>query len=573
MPQPFALNLQKKEIRLLRLHQGEPNEDVQCSLYLATLGDDSHYEALSYVWGDATLRRPILLDGQVTEVTVNLEAALKRLRYPDRDRHLWVDALCINQGDDVEKTHQVNLMHDIYLNSKEGLLWLGDHEEGPELSPGLQGFTIARAQAVKAFGVIRSLANGDHYGRPDHTGDSAWLTMDQLHAFGELMDLAWWSRIWTFQEAVLPPSTTILCGSLRLPWSTLSTAAFNFMLHNYDACCETNEEAERVLRPYTTRIYSITYQRQTASSQRVIMHVLSQCRHRQATDPRDMLFALLGLIGSDAWLSADYSLDWRQVYQAATKNLIHITRDLTPLLSATEVDRDPILASWATDWRAKTDEERSGMTLTWLGSHSEYNASARMELDLGPCLDSELALKGVVVDEITILGSPLTWDIVWNDADRNELFRQWEGLLGGESGLDMPYPSGGTYAQALHASQRCDIVYSYYSGEHGGTSYRRLSQLDKRSPDDGGEPVGRWYSDFCVNRVLFFTKTGLIGAAPIETRIGDTINVVLGGRMPLFLRVTGKEHRYTYIGQGYVHGIMDGEALQGEYKAEEIILI
>lgn len=62
MSQPLALDLQRKEIRLLRLHQGEPNEDVQCSLYLATLGDDSHYEALSYVWGDAKLRRPIVLD-------------------------------------------------------------------------------------------------------------------------------------------------------------------------------------------------------------------------------------------------------------------------------------------------------------------------------------------------------------------------------------------------------------------------------------------------------------------------------------------------------------------------------
>lgn len=505
-------------------------------------------------------------------MTVNLEAALKRLRYPDRDRHLWVDALCINQEDDVEKTHQVNLMQDIYSNSKEGLLWLGDHEESPELSPGLQGSTIARSQAVKAFHVIRFLANGHHPGRPLHTGGFAQLTMDHIRALGELMDLAWWSRIWTFQEAVLPPSTTVLCGSLQLPWSTLSTAADNFNHHDRNECCETKEEAETVLDRSSYRIDSITYHRQTASSQRDIMEMLNECRHRRATDPRDMVFALLGLIGSDAWLSVDYSLDWRQVYQAATKNLIHITRDLTPLLRITEFDRDPILPSWATDWRARTDAATANMDVLWLGGRSLYNASAGMELDLGPCLGSELALKGVVVDEITILGRPLALDITVNDADRNELLSQWEGLLEGEWGLNMPYPSGGTYAQALHASLTHDIVCAH-SAEHGKTVYRRLSQLDNRSLDDGGEPVGRWNTLLCANRVLFVTKTGLIGVGPIETRIGDTIHVVFGGRMPLFLRATGKEHRYTYIGQGYVHGIMDGEVLQGEYKGEEIILI
>src|SRR5687768_9455999 len=102
-----SLNLAKNDIRVLTLHPGTWKDPIRCSLHTVRLEDNPRYEALSYAWGDADDCRPVMVDARVVQVTANLETALRRLRHPDRDRALWVDALCINQQDNDEKSHQV----------------------------------------------------------------------------------------------------------------------------------------------------------------------------------------------------------------------------------------------------------------------------------------------------------------------------------------------------------------------------------------------------------------------------------------------------------------------------------
>jgi len=38
---------------------------------------------------------------------------------------LWIDAICINQGDPEEKNQQLNIMVDIYAEAEETLIWMG----------------------------------------------------------------------------------------------------------------------------------------------------------------------------------------------------------------------------------------------------------------------------------------------------------------------------------------------------------------------------------------------------------------------------------------------------------------
>lgn len=104
------LDLRNRQIRIIRLLHGGLNDQIRCSLYTAYLDDRPFYEALSYVWGDSQVCQTIIVDGKVTDVTTNLWYALRRLRRRFSDRHIWVDALCINQEDKTEKSHQVNLM-------------------------------------------------------------------------------------------------------------------------------------------------------------------------------------------------------------------------------------------------------------------------------------------------------------------------------------------------------------------------------------------------------------------------------------------------------------------------------
>lgn len=93
---------------------GNNSSPVACSYRIISVksgeGQDiPFYEALSYAWKDAGNDREteaphITIDSNFSPVSQSLLRALRRLRYTDRIRTLWVDAVCINQSDDVEKT-------------------------------------------------------------------------------------------------------------------------------------------------------------------------------------------------------------------------------------------------------------------------------------------------------------------------------------------------------------------------------------------------------------------------------------------------------------------------------------
>jgi len=131
-PYPSAkLDPVGRHIRILHLLPGPPTEYViSCTLSTVSLDDNPHYEALSYVWGSAADPQHIRLNNQPYRISNNLGAALRCLRHATVERILWVDALCINQTDDAEKSRQVSMMGDIYSGTTECLIWLGDTIEG-----------------------------------------------------------------------------------------------------------------------------------------------------------------------------------------------------------------------------------------------------------------------------------------------------------------------------------------------------------------------------------------------------------------------------------------------------------
>ena len=127
------------DIRLLTINQGFANDLIECMLTtypLPTQGTSTPtsqippYEALSYYWGsgNASLKIKIYTPGfpETLLVRSNLHAALNQLRLPDRPRELWIDAVCINQDDDDERSAQVSLMADIYKKATSVCVWLGE---------------------------------------------------------------------------------------------------------------------------------------------------------------------------------------------------------------------------------------------------------------------------------------------------------------------------------------------------------------------------------------------------------------------------------------------------------------
>jgi hypothetical protein len=118
-------------IRLLRVRTRDgatagDDAPLDCRLYVADLSSKPSYTALSYVWGkDISLGRHILCNGVAFSVTNNCHSALQHLLAANGTFDIWVDAICINQKDQDEKMHQINLMGDIFSQARITYVWLG----------------------------------------------------------------------------------------------------------------------------------------------------------------------------------------------------------------------------------------------------------------------------------------------------------------------------------------------------------------------------------------------------------------------------------------------------------------
>ena len=136
---PRPLDFPTFEFRLLRLlPAGEDEADdgiIRCSLgyeFLIERYDDPtgitfpvpDYVALSYCWGDPAITRLISVNDLPVQVTTNLEAALRALRNR-KVKTVWIDALCINQLDLLERGLQVMRMGLIYSNASYVMAWVG----------------------------------------------------------------------------------------------------------------------------------------------------------------------------------------------------------------------------------------------------------------------------------------------------------------------------------------------------------------------------------------------------------------------------------------------------------------
>jgi len=126
-------------IRLLRLmpHTDE-TADIHCELFEYSLQNNCQgthlYEALSYAWGNPDEKLPIFINKRSVNIPINLCAALLQLRNHSIERILWVDALCINQDNQQEKEHQIQLMARIYSQANRLLVWLGETADDSDLA-------------------------------------------------------------------------------------------------------------------------------------------------------------------------------------------------------------------------------------------------------------------------------------------------------------------------------------------------------------------------------------------------------------------------------------------------------
>jgi hypothetical protein len=117
------------EIRLVVLNPGKGAEELRCDITHANLLDMPAYEAVSYTWattsGNTSISRYVLCHGKKIGITENCDSLLRSLRRRGQNRTIWVDAICIDQSNIVERNHQVKLMATIYSNASQVVAYLG----------------------------------------------------------------------------------------------------------------------------------------------------------------------------------------------------------------------------------------------------------------------------------------------------------------------------------------------------------------------------------------------------------------------------------------------------------------
>lgn len=120
-----------KEIRVLEVLPGSKEEPLRAKFVRVFLSKQkvNSYETISYAWGDHTQRGEIQIDESVIDITASSGAALRCMRRPDKPRRLWIDAVCINQDEDQEKSFQVQMMGEVYRRSIHNLVCLGEEDD------------------------------------------------------------------------------------------------------------------------------------------------------------------------------------------------------------------------------------------------------------------------------------------------------------------------------------------------------------------------------------------------------------------------------------------------------------
>lgn len=637
--------------RVLVLLPGERDAPLRCELLTTSLADHPPYEALSYVWSIKPDPAHLELDGQGVAITEGLEDILFRLRHASNSRTLWIDRLCINQSDTTEKSAQVSQMRAIYSNCTRALLWMGELEEGTQLADAEAG--VAFLEYLAAFDPgsdseseidsdsdassnsdtssnSKASSGPETDSHSDVGSDEATVpTVPEcvgseesfraaMAALGRISPRKgpWWKRVWTVQEAMLPPDAVFLWGPFSISWDTMAAASGAWIRTcDYEESM-TGSQCEMLHNPghlgdlMAHVIWMESYDSETGEPP---LPTAIKWRGRSATMPVDKVYALTGLNAPGVLPRSekcDYALDLRQVYINYTVDLIHAdgdNGDLQPLVvdprREDELDDGARLPRWAVDMRSFPKYD----TVPWRQHHFYHRFEANKDLprDYPPQYDGEaLRLSGLAIDTVAEVGEGHYVEVEGTNEypPIRPILRAWwtqyckSPLANLDVAEDVLY-CGLEPGNCAAYDRFCRLVLGEILGDDGeqtpldGEATLQDRQDVARHLRTGeDEPVDRLRVSVgraIKNRRFFVTVGGLLGLGHLETEPGDEVWVFSHGRVPFTLRprrgggAGGSSHAekagsvgeggdppdtnsaggddYDFVGACHVQGIMFGD--------------
>jgi hypothetical protein len=371
--------------------------------------------------------------------------ALINLRLPAKRRVLCVDALCINQADTAERNNQVSQMADIYSGSKEVFVWLGEGNEFTDRGMDFLGEITAHTKSIEDKVLKEARDRHQMYREWTDLFHSVHARHDSDECFAGIAAVFrrdWWTRVWTVQEITLARAAKVQVGKKILPWECFEIFSNLYTVYTVHTSGQVRPEWSReylMFRYHAPKMFckadTIRVMRmKRLENIEIPLSWMVQCTlGRFATDPRDKIYAILGLINCGPRVSPDYSPSCNKVYTAAFRAMLEYFGDLRVYnyLQGSHPDSGKELPSWVPDFMALTTSRIASMVYIDGISPNDLIQSLAVGLLYGAASvsygklikslmefkegDSILVLKGIPVDRISIVGkvAPDRHDTKW----------------------------------------------------------------------------------------------------------------------------------------------------------------
>ncbi|KAK5653299.1 hypothetical protein OQA88_8990 [Cercophora sp. LCS_1] len=154
------------------------------------------------------------------------------------------------------------------------------------------------------------------------TDREGWVRLGQFFS-----KRSWWHRVWTVQEYIPDVKKVFMCGVYPFPSDLILITLRLMMLLEVEPGFEFLQSAGFHVAVRTETFRMAFYARSAPAL--TVYYVLKQRRNRAATDPRDKVFAPLGLVPadqrSDPALSINYSLSVEEVFTNVAEYLLRTT--------------------------------------------------------------------------------------------------------------------------------------------------------------------------------------------------------------------------------------------------------
>jgi hypothetical protein len=597
-------------IRLIELEPGAPFKRISIRISIHELEHAPEFEAVSYVWGDARDRTNIFCNGKMLSITKSLTNAFQRVRYTDRPRILWADAICINQGDAREKSHHVAFMNKVYGRAENVLICMGDDAEG----------VAANVSALIKEHNDRMSNYKDITEMPILPTNDPVLDDQRWKSLAVLMENSWFSRAWVVQEAGVARNPIVLFGKTEFSYRQL------LILNRWVVRCASELQTRASLSLLTIHSDWEQWSDDWATRQsypHTVVDFLSHAKGLGCQEPRDHVYAFLGhpllqkVDGGGPVIDPKYTIPLGMVYQRLTQWIL--SNAGLSVFSAIEHDETTInsdIPSWVVRWDMDIVQSSFGYYVPYYyracgpeSAQSSMGAASVCNVSGGHCRVFARSVD-MVLHVFQFSSSESDWVLEQAALALKSGERLRQNLLSAfrhamDAGIHGKYEADHTfdafsltlcsglrnYERAeedltLHRADRISFfTHLHQAAKASGEVLEALEQaLISESQDaTSSGSADRYFYDIslaCKGRCFFVTESGYFGVGPYIMKRGDKCVLIKGARVPFVLRNAeaediGKPRSYKVLGESYVHGIMNGELVEGQDGKEwqSIVLV